>query len=182
MYLRFFTIGDAWLPRFVAGSDGTNLLVVRNSTIDELIRDGMSSGALCLESIDPEEVVQSQSSCYTHRREGLAYRLWLADSIGQWRPFKRITPEAGRNGGLFEARHLLRMQLALESHNALLIAKEQQDLGEFFHLIAPIVETYRNLSRTPFKREITLIRRVILGDAAIRRALSRNKVGYRKRL
>lgn len=175
------TIGDAWLPRFVADSEGTNLLIVRNTTIGEIVREGVKSGALNLEVIDPEEVVQSQSSCYTHRREGLAYRLSLADSLGKWRPLKRIAPLVGHNDGIFERRHQLRMQLATQSHNALLKAKEQQDLGEFFSIISPIVETYRDLTRTPLKRVLALTRRVILGDAAIHRALKRNKVGDRKK-
>ena len=82
------TVGDAWLPQYVEDSQGTNVVVVRNPAIEQLIQGGIKSGRLKLDEIDANDVAQSQDAGLRHRREGLAYRLHLKDKAGLWRPPK----------------------------------------------------------------------------------------------
>lgn len=86
------TIGDAWLPRFEVDEGGTNLLVVRNQKIHELLADAHKEGRVQLYPISPEEAVGSQSGGYKQRKEGLSYRLERELKKGKWLPSKRVQP------------------------------------------------------------------------------------------
>ena len=83
--------GDAWLPEFDSEWRGTNVVVCRNTEIDELFRNA-SSSELTLNSGDIEEAISSQAGNFRHRRDGLKVR--LADDIraGLSVPVKRVTP------------------------------------------------------------------------------------------
>lgn len=153
------TIGDAWLPQYVSDSRGTNLVIVRHADFEKLIADGQAQGEIELDRLEPDEVIRSQSSGYAHRREGLAYRLWLADQEKRWRPRKRVEPVAGLHGEIFESKHRLRSQLSQESHHAFLAAKRAGDIQIFFRRIMPLAEKYRDLSRTPLRRIAARMRR-----------------------
>ncbi|HQS99169.1 MAG: hypothetical protein B7Y26_11615 [Hydrogenophilales bacterium 16-64-46] len=153
------TIGDAWLPQYVNDSRGTNLIIVRHPDFVKLIEDGQLQAEIGLDRLEPDDAIRSQGSGYAHRREGLAYRLWLADQAGRWRPRKRVEAAQGLHGDVFERRHRLRLQLAQESHQAFLDAKQAGDIQLFFKRITPLAEQYRDLSRTPFKRLAARLRR-----------------------
>jgi coenzyme F420-reducing hydrogenase beta subunit len=168
------TVGDAWLPRFVRDDQGTNLLVVRHATIAALLRTAHAQGQIRLEDLSADEVVQSQASGFSHRREGLAYRLSLSDAEGHWRPLKRVQPAETGRGHVFEHRHRLRMQLARSSHQAFRAARAAGDLRLFFKEVVPLAESYRDLSRTRWKRWLARLKRWVHGDAAVSRALQNN--------
>lgn len=165
------TIGDAWLPRYVADSGGTNLLIVRNTLFQSILRKAIEERRIKLDEISPDEIEQSQGAGYSHRREGLAYRLWLADRHGQWRPVKRVDPRGGAEEGLFERRHRLRMRLAQMSHEAFLEAKRSGDITVFFRHMHPAVEAYRDTYRPLWKRFLNRLRLWVYGDPLIRRLL-----------
>ena len=84
--------GDAWLPKYSQDWRGTNVVLVRNTRLDQLIRDGIASGVLAFESLSPEETVATQRAAVRHRRDGLAYRLWKSTKRGVWIPPKRVKP------------------------------------------------------------------------------------------
>lgn len=86
------TIGDAWLPRFEVDEGGTNLLVVRNKVIHELLTNAEDAGRVQLYPISPEEAVESQSGGYKQRKEGLSYRLERELKKRKWVPIKRVRP------------------------------------------------------------------------------------------
>ena len=86
------TVGDAWLPRFEADDNGTNLLVVRNEQILHLLREGEKKNNIELIDISVEEAINSQNGGYKQRREGLSYRLEREIKINRWVPTKRIKP------------------------------------------------------------------------------------------
>jgi coenzyme F420 hydrogenase subunit beta len=86
------TIGDAWLPKFEADDNGTNLLVVRNPIILDILKKAKENSRLELINITPEEAIASQSGGYKQRREGLSYRLQREIDSGNWVPEKRIKP------------------------------------------------------------------------------------------
>jgi coenzyme F420-reducing hydrogenase beta subunit len=84
-------IGDAWLPEYDTDPHGTSIVVVRNSFLSGLIKEGVSQNRLRLESSCIEDIVMSQAGGLRDRREGLAYRLWLGQKCG-WVPRKRVSP------------------------------------------------------------------------------------------
>lgn len=86
------TVGDAWLPRFEADDNGTNLLVVRNPDILEILNEAKKKDRIELINITKDEAINSQSGGYKQRREGLSYRLDREIKKGNWVPKKRIKP------------------------------------------------------------------------------------------
>jgi coenzyme F420 hydrogenase subunit beta len=144
------SIGDAWLPRYLADTQGTNVLVVRNRVIDRLVRDAVKAGRLALEPISPGEVAQSQDGGLRHRREGLAYRLWLKDQDGEWRPPKRVAARADHLSARDRQRLDLRVRMARESHVAFAEALERGSLDVFRRRMEPLVRAYSGLYARPF--------------------------------
>ncbi len=88
-------LGDAWLPKYVHDSRGTNVLIVRQPALHDLLRRGANDHAIVLEPLAAEAAVQSQIAAFRHRRTGLAYRLHLKQRQGIAYPVKRVTPSAG---------------------------------------------------------------------------------------
>ena len=172
------TVGDAWLPRYVQDSGGTNLVIVRHERLRALLTQAKDQGLLHIEPLSPEEAVQSQASGFAHRREGLAFRLARADEAGIWRPLKRVQAATGQSK-TFIRRHELRIQLARESHAAFLEAKRQGTLKPFFDRVVPLAEAYRDLTRTPWKRIAVRLRRWLKGDPVVRAAL-RNSTKHKE--
>ena len=84
------TIGDAWLPRFDFNKSGTNLLIIRNTKLHEVILGGASNEEVILHKISHEDAIKSQSGGFRQRREGLSYRLSIAKKENFWVPQKRI--------------------------------------------------------------------------------------------
>lgn len=138
------SVGDAWLPHYVRDSQGTNVIVVRNPQIQKIIEEGIEQKQLHLDSITASEVAQSQNSGFKHRREGLAYRLYLANQQNQWCPPKRIKASnkiPGKFRKIIEMRILLRKQ----SHLAFKNAKEKGNLNLFITTMQSLIEEYRRL-------------------------------------
>lgn len=86
------TVGDAWLPRFEADDNGTNLLVIRNKQIFNLLIKGKENNKIKLIDITVKEAIDSQRGGYKQRREGLSYRLDREIQKKRWVPTKRIKP------------------------------------------------------------------------------------------
>lgn len=137
-------IGDAWLPQYVRDSQGTNVIVVRNPQIQKLIEQGIEQEQLHLDSIDADGVAQSQNSGFKHRRQGLAYRLYLANQQNQWHPPKRVQASK-KIEGKFKKIIEMRMLLAQKSHLAFKDAKDAGDFELFVAKMQPLVKQYRAL-------------------------------------
>lgn len=157
------TVGDAWLPQYIKDSQGTNVLVIRNAQLLELVNQGIKQGKVKLDKIDAKTVVKSQDSGFRHRREGLAYRLYLKERKGQWHPPKRVSPKAefvlpfwgkGSAINLFHKRQNLRVQIARKSHIAFQEAIEIGKFDSFVQKMKPLVEKYKSLYRTPLWLQI----------------------------
>lgn len=134
-------IGDAWLPEFVKDSNGTSVIVCRNPVIEALLEEGRESGALQLLDSTPEQIARSQAGGLRHRREGLAYRLALADARGRWHPPKRTQPSdrlSARRKRIYE----LRVELAARSHEAFLAAREAGDFDLFGRSMRSLIRRY----------------------------------------
>lgn len=137
------TVGDAWLPQYVKDSKGTNVLVARHPVIHDMIERAMSAGNLKLDRISADEVAQSQKSGFQHRREGLAYRLYLTDLQGKWRPQKRVKPKANHLKRNVQERQILRVALAAESHIAFKDAVDAGEFSLFKQRLDPLVQRYQ---------------------------------------
>jgi len=122
------SIGDAWITPYLKESQGTNLIVVRNHELDQILKDGGASGSLNLEPLAPAEVVKSQLSGFWHRREGLQYRLFLADKMGLWRPRKRMNASQNHISKLERLIFLFRQLLRDKSHAYYFKARAERKL------------------------------------------------------
>ncbi len=155
-------IGDAWLPEYVADPKGTSIVLVRDREIDGILRDGMSEGELRLHPIDPDKIVESQAGAFRHRREGLAYRLWLDERAGRWHPPKRVAPQRSHLSRLRRQIYRLRIRLREESTRAFLQAKQAGDFAVFRRAMEPLVSQYRRLYRpTLVQRGIRKVRHIL---------------------
>lgn len=139
------TVGDAWLPQYVNDSLGTNVLIIRNPVIHNLIKQATAEGRLELDEISAEDVVRSQASGFRHRREGLAYRLYLCDRQQVWHPKKRIAPNAKHLTHTHQKRFEMRVLLTQESHIQFKAALDSGQFSLFRQTMDNLVFEYRKL-------------------------------------
>jgi coenzyme F420-reducing hydrogenase beta subunit len=158
------SIGDAWLSQYIGDSNGTNVVVVRRKELSEILQEAISAGRLCLEPISADAVAESQNAGLRHRREGLAYRLYLKDCLGLWRPKKRVSARVSHFDFRQQRIYELRMQLAVRSHEAFQEAVATGDFQVFQQLMAPYLQDYMALYHRPlWKRTIGQLRRTLRG-------------------
>ena len=86
-------LGDAWLAKYEIDWRGTNMVVTRDQTIDQILLDGRASGAVTLDDLSVASIVSTQAGNFRHRRDGLAVRLHDDDEAGQWHPRKRVVAD-----------------------------------------------------------------------------------------
>ncbi|MDB9318087.1 MULTISPECIES: Coenzyme F420 hydrogenase/dehydrogenase, beta subunit C-terminal domain [Cyanophyceae] len=135
------TVGDAWLPQYVQDYKGTNIVVVRNIVLAEILEEGVKSKSLYLEKISPQDVIESQNANYRHRRTGLAYRLYVAQKKGEWYPIKRVKPSKLMTASI-RRRFLLRMEIAEKSHIFFQEALQHKDYSFFLENMLPLIQFY----------------------------------------
>lgn len=149
-------IGDAWLPKFI--DQGTSLLITRNPELGEMIKRGIDRGELLLHALTAQEAADSQDAGLRHRREGLRYRLKLAEDEGRWHPPKRVTAGDSHLTNRYKNIFRLRMALAEKSHHAFEQAVKANDFVLFRKLMAPLVDKYLQLySNLRFRRFVISI-------------------------
>lgn len=147
-------VGDAWIPGYVEDSGGNNVVVVRNRQLAEIIGDAIANGRLHLDDISADQVAQSQDAGLRHRRDGLAYRLHLANREGRWCPPKRVRAREDHLGRRQKKIFRLREELAKESHEAFSEAIEKGSFAVFRSRMAPLVARYDALYAPPLWRKI----------------------------
>lgn len=163
-------IGDAWLPEYIQDARGTSLVVTRNPVIDDLLQRGAKDGAIRLELIEPLRVLESQAGAFRHRREGLAYRLYLDERTGRWHPPKRVAARCGGVSRLRRRIYQTRIALRQESTEAFREAKALGDFSAFQARMEPLVRIYRSLYRPSLIHRLARrIRRWVSKVAAIGR-------------
>lgn len=143
------TIGDAWLPQYLGDSKGTNVMIVRNEVLSQIVKEAHKGGILHLDSISAKEIITSQSSGIFHRREGLAYRLYLKDKQGCWRPEKRVKAGVFVNNKI-QNRQNIRLELTKHSHIAFNKAIVDDNFDIFVHEMSPILDEYKKYYRKTF--------------------------------
>ena len=147
------TIGDAWLKEYDEDSKGTNVIIVRNKIIDQLISEAMLEDRLHLESIDENKIIQSQASGLRHRREGLSYRLHLKEQNNEWYPEKRVKP-ANNIDKKRQKIYKGRLELNQLSFEAFEKAKRENNLDIFMDTLKPAVKKYQKIERPSILRRI----------------------------
>lgn len=154
--------GDAWLPEYSNESKGTNVLVTRNSVIDQILQSSRDEGELFLESLSPERAIASQGGNFRHRRLGLAVRLHDDLSNGLSVPVKRVAPT--EKGVSRRRRSLIRIRRSMSaaSHLAFEQALERDDLDVFLAKMRPWLSRYAKAEREGTARRLAkaLVRRV----------------------
>jgi coenzyme F420-reducing hydrogenase beta subunit len=92
--LADISFGDAWVPEYAGDYRGTNIVICRRRELLELLEEAQRAGEIQLAPMAEERVRASQDAGFRQRRQGLAYRLHLARKQGEWRPPKRVQPDA----------------------------------------------------------------------------------------
>ncbi|MEP1421073.1 MAG: Coenzyme F420 hydrogenase/dehydrogenase, beta subunit C-terminal domain [Erythrobacter sp.] len=143
------SIGDAWLPEYVKDANGTSVVVVRNSTLLQMVEAGIDSMRLDLHEISEEKVVQSQAGGFRQRREGLAYRLYLAARRGEWIPAKRVAPAKNHIGRFRRRIYRSRTRLSRESHLHFSRARESGNFATFAQPMLELLHQHRKACTPP---------------------------------
>jgi coenzyme F420-reducing hydrogenase beta subunit len=140
------TVGDAWLPDFVDDPRGTNVVVVRNPEIEQVVRSAIEQQRLCLTPISADDAAMSQDAGFRHRRVGLSARLDRARRRGRWTPPKRVKP--GRLTLRRRLVYFLRENMAERSHTAFAEALKAGSFTVFAQRMKPYMVLHDWLNRT----------------------------------
>ena len=155
------SLGDAWLPRYVKDPLGTNIVIVRNPKVLEILEEGKINGKLHLEELSPQDVVASQEGNFRHRQDELTYRLFLKEKSGEWYPKKRVVPTENAITKKRQRIQQFRIKLAKTSHEAYLMAESQNDIKIFESVMGPIIRKYRRVySGNLLTRAVRKVKRV----------------------
>tara|TARA_B100001769_G_C22102552_1_gene595361 strand:+ start:575 stop:1945 length:1371 start_codon:yes stop_codon:yes gene_type:complete len=125
------SIGDAWLPKFDTNKSGTNLLIIRNKYVHEIILKASSKDEIYLDKISTEDAIRSQSGGFRQRREGLSYRLSLAKKNNIWVPKKRIYAQEFKLSLLRKAIYKQRIKCSSISRAAFCEALRLKDFSHY---------------------------------------------------
>lgn len=144
-------VGDAWLPDHVDDWRGTNVLTIRDETIDRIV-----SGAgdkLAFEDLSVDDVALSQAAGLRHRRDGLAHRLARRQQARKWAPLKRVAPALAREPSRRTV-YDLRERIALESSAVFARALACDDLSMFERRMKRVLSTYRRATKGSVARRL----------------------------
>jgi coenzyme F420-reducing hydrogenase beta subunit len=155
------TVGDAWLPRYIKDWQGTNVVIVRNPRVAELIRAGISGNKLQLDVLGVEDVVASQAGCYRQRRDGLAYRLLLKDRLGVWRPRKRVEPKESHLNQRLRIKYAMRAKLVAASHEVFAAAIKEGTFDAVRRGLLPLIKIYDQYDRPAWRRFLSWGKRTL---------------------
>lgn len=156
------SIGDAWLPQYEADSAGTNIVVVRNPLLANVVETGRNESRLSLENVTATDVVASQAGGLRHRRVGLRYRLALKERAGEWVPKKRVSSSFDHLPYKAQQIQNARMRVRDLSHMLFSKALIENNLDLFLDGIRPAIATLDVLQRMSLAdRFISVLRRII---------------------
>ncbi|WP_314065872.1 Coenzyme F420 hydrogenase/dehydrogenase, beta subunit C-terminal domain [uncultured Vagococcus sp.] len=142
--LSDITIGDAWLPRYENDSEGTNLIIVRNQEIQDLLDKNQSE--IFIEELSMDEVYQSQAGGFRHKKEGLMHRLYLEDQKGSWRPQKRVKAKYESNNSRRKT-YEIRIKLREFSYKYFLEALSAENFSFFSNKIIILIDQCNKIAR-----------------------------------
>ncbi|MGF1792757.1 Coenzyme F420 hydrogenase/dehydrogenase, beta subunit C-terminal domain [Photobacterium profundum] len=163
-------LGDAWLPQYVHDGAGTNILILRNNEIHELIISAKNEGRLILDELPIEQAKASQDAGLRHRKGGLGYRLTVEQENNVWIPTKRVAPNSAICSSYEKKRQDLRIKLRQLSHSSFQRALDANDLNIYLNEMNPVYKEYKSIKGSYWERCYNFFKRV---KGFIRRRLSR---------
>ena len=101
---------------------------------------------LYIKKLSVSELIQSQSSSFSHRVKNLCYRLYLNKKNNEWYPKKMISPKFIRNNRNRKIQDL-RILIRETSHYAFHEALSKNDLDIYFKKISIHVENLNSQYR-----------------------------------
>lgn len=137
-------LGDAWLPRYTSDSKGTNVVIVRNQEIGNLINKAIAEERLVMDKVDNKTIFASQSSHYQHTHDELSYRLYKKESENEWTPIKRVKASS-KISNFRKNIQDLRSIISNNSHKVYLEAVQNNDIDYFMREMSVYTEKYTDL-------------------------------------
>ncbi|MBI1165508.1 hypothetical protein HCI84_01270, partial [Escherichia coli] len=136
------TLGDAWLPKYINDSQGTNILIVRNDVLNKLLEQYQEE--IVLETANVEDFYESQAGNFRNRREGLLVRV---QNEKKWTPRKRL--EIINSDIPLQRRklYLVRQKLSEQSIKKFQIAKKIGSIYSFKLLMVPDIFRYKMIEK-----------------------------------
>lgn len=83
---------DAWLPAYNTDYRGHTIVINRHEQFQPIWDDAQGGDRILLERIDVQTAVKSQQGVIKEKKQGMQYRLWLAQEAGERIPRKRLPP------------------------------------------------------------------------------------------
>lgn len=139
-------LGDAWLEEYITDSNGNNVVIIRNTEIDQLVKVAIAEGRLKMDTVDKETIFSSQASHYRHTHDELSYRLYVKDLMNEWRPQKRVSAEENISKTRQKIQDL-RIIISNQSHLVYKEAVERNDFNYFVEKMREYINEYTNLYR-----------------------------------
>lgn len=146
--LADITFGDAWLDEYVHDPKGSNILIVRNKALGELLKNGVKKGDLKLDTVDESTIIRSQAGLIHHTRDELPYRLYKEIKEKGWAPKKRVNPDDSLDPHRKKVQDV-RQEIAEKSHIYYKEAVEKDDFEYFRRKMQPLVDRYKRLYGQP---------------------------------
>lgn len=151
-------LGDAWLPEYTSDSKGNNIVIVRSSDIDQLVKDAIQENRLKMDAVDNETIFASQASHYRHTHDELAYRLYVKDIENEWRPKKRVTASSNISDTRRKIQDLRKI-ISEQSHIQYQEAVQRNDFNYFVEKMTEYTSEYTELYRSINRK--SLLKRVL---------------------
>ncbi|WAT23969.1 Coenzyme F420 hydrogenase/dehydrogenase, beta subunit C-terminal domain [Aerococcus urinaeequi] len=151
-------LGDAWLPEYASDSKGNNIVIVRNSDIDQLVKDAIQENRLKMDAVDNETIFASQVSHYRHTHDELAYRLYVKDIENEWRPEKRVRASSNISDTRRKIQDLRKI-ISEQSHIQYQEAVQRNDFNYFVENMTEYTSEYTELYRSINRK--SLLNRVL---------------------
>ncbi len=126
--LADISFGDAWIDPYQADGRGTNVMIVRNKVLQQLVVQARAEARIVLDDTDADGVVATQAAGFRQRREGLAYRLASRGHRGII-PIKRVVPRTTGISLRRKAIYNMRQGISRWSHRVFWLGKRINALG-----------------------------------------------------
>lgn len=124
---------DAWLPEYKSDYRGHNIVINRQERFKQIWETALAASEVTLRRIDIDAAIRSQRSGLSEKRDGLQFRLFIAENTAPM-PRKRVAPAIA--GNLIQ-RQLWRLKLRA-SHITRSSWSEQKNLSRLQQAIKGI--------------------------------------------
>lgn len=146
-------LGDAWIKPYTSNYLGTNVLIVRNKDINDLLVSSKEKSEIELIDSDLNAIFDSQGANFRHRKEGLLSRMALYNDNSYWYPTRRKS--LNFNHAINTKRHdlyCLRHSISSLSNESFEAALKASDIEAFYTQMRPSISRYYSLLNTPWLR------------------------------